>query len=126
MKAEKLKDLKKAGEGKSLDEIEIAPEEVKTYLTRAYKEAKFPKPRNMIGLAKDLPVAEMEKLILANTRVGDEDVRLLGQQRAQAVKGWLLEKGQVPAERVFVLSSHEGDDGKQPKAKVSRVDFSLR
>ena len=27
----------------------------------------------------------IEKLILANTRVGDEDVRLLGQQRAQAV-----------------------------------------
>jgi hypothetical protein len=91
-----------------------------------YKDEKFPKPRNMIGLTKDLPVAEMEKLILANTKVGDEDVRLLGQQRAQAVKAWLLEKGQVPAERVFVLSTHEGDDGKQPKAKVSRVDFSLR
>ena len=43
-----------------------------------------------------------------------------------AVKAWLLDKGQVPAERVFVLSTHEGDDGKQPKAKVSRVDFSLR
>ncbi len=27
MKAEKLKDLKKSGEGKSLDDIEIAPEE---------------------------------------------------------------------------------------------------
>ena len=53
-------------------------------------------------------------------------LRLLGQQRAQAVKAWLLDKGQVPAERVFVLSTHEGDDGKQPKAKVSRVDFSLR
>ena len=91
-----------------------------------YKDEKFPKPRNMVGLTKDLPVAEMEKLILANTKVGDEDVRLLGQQRAQAVKAWLLDKGQVPAERVFVLSTHEGDDGKQTKAKVSRVDFSLR
>jgi outer membrane protein OmpA-like peptidoglycan-associated protein len=33
--------------------------------------------------------------------VGDEDVRLLAQQRAQAVKTWLLEQGKVPAERVF-------------------------
>ena len=53
-------------------------------------------------------------------------MRLLGAQRAQAVKSWLLDKGQVPAERVFLLSTHEGDDGKQPKARVSRVDFSLR
>ena len=82
--------------------------------------------RNVIGLARELPVPEMEKLILANTRVGDEDVRLLGQLRAQAVKSWLIEKGQVPAERVFVLSTQEGDDGKQPKARISRVDFSLR
>ena len=81
---------------------------------------------DVIGLAKELPVSEMEKLILANTKVGDEDVRLLGAQRAQAVKSWLLDKGQVPAERVFLLSTHEGDDGKQPKARVSRVDFSLR
>ena len=32
----------------------------------------------------------------------------------------------LAATQVFVLSSHEGDDGKQPKARVSRVDFSLR
>ena len=38
--------------------------------------------RATIGLAKELPVSEMEKLILANTRVGDEDVRLLGQPSA--------------------------------------------
>ena len=47
-------------------------------------------------------------------------------QRAQAVKNWLLERGNVPAERIFLLAGREGDDGKQPKAKISRVDFSLR
>ena len=127
VEALKVKDMAKKGESLADDgRVTVSPGEYPALLTRVYKDEKFLKPRNMIGLAKDLPVAEMEKLILANTRAGDEDVRLLGQQRAQAVKGWLLEKGQVPAERVFVLSSHEGDDGKQPKARVSRVDFSLR
>ncbi|MDD3326419.1 MAG: DUF748 domain-containing protein [Zoogloea sp.] len=127
VEALKVKDMAKRGESLGDDgRVTVSPAEYPALLTRVYKDEKFPKPRNVIGLAKDLPVAEMEKLILANTKVGDEDVRLLGQQRAQAVKNWLLEKGQVPAERVFVLSTHEGDDGKQPKARISRVDFSLR
>ena len=117
----------KKGESLGDDGRVIIPTaEYPALLTRVYKDEKFPKPRNVVGLAKDLPVAEMEKLIFANTTVNDEDVRLLAQQRAQAVKNWLLEKGNVPAERIFLLAGREGDDGKQPKAKISRVDFSLR
>lgn len=123
MQAEKLKDLKKAGEGKSLEEIEIAPEESKTYLTRAYKEAKFPKPRNMIGLQKDLPVEEMEKLMLTNLPVSDDDVKALAARRAEVVQGWLVDQGKVPPERVFLLPAKvEADE----KGKASRVDFSLK
>ncbi|UCV27110.1 DUF748 domain-containing protein [Ferribacterium limneticum] len=123
MKAEKLKDLKKAGEGMSLEDIEIAPEETKTYLTRAYKEAKFPKPRNMVGLQKELPVEEMEKLMLANFPASDDDIKALATRRAEAVQGWLVEQGKVPPERVFLLPPKvERDD----KGKGSRADFSLR
>lgn len=124
MKAEKLKDtLKKSGEGISLDSIEIAPDEYKTYLTRAYKEAKFPKPRNVVGLQKDLPVEEMEKLMLANLPATDDDIRQLARQRAENVQGWLVDQGKVPPERVFLLPAKaEADD----KGKASRVDFSLR
>lgn len=127
VEALKVKDMARKGESLGDDgRVTVSPAEYPALLTRVYKDEKFPKPRNVIGLARELPVPEMEKLILANTRVGDEDVRLLGQLRAQAVKSWLIEKGQVPAERVFVLSTQEGDDGKQPKARISRVDFSLR
>ena len=123
MQAEKLKDLKKTGEGKSLEEIEISPEESKTYLTRAYKEAKFPKPRNVVGLQKDLPVEEMEKLMLTNLPATDDDVKALAGRRAEAVQTWLLEQGKVPPERVFLLPPKvEADD----KGKASRVDFSLK
>ncbi len=123
MQAEKLKDLKKAGEGKSLDEIEIATDERTAYLTRAYKEAKFPKPRNMIGLQKELPVEEMEKLMLTNLLVSDDDVKALAARRAEVVQGWLVDQGKVPPERVFLLPSKvEADE----KGKASRVDFSLK
>ncbi len=124
MKAEKLKDtLKKSGEGESLDSIQIAPEEYKTYLTRAYKEAKFPKPRNIVGMQKELPVEEMEKLMLTNLPASDDDVRALAVRRAETVQGWLVESGKVPVERIFLLPAKiEVDE----KAKSSRVDFSLR
>lgn len=123
MQAEKLKDLKKAGEGKSIEEIEIAPEERTAYLTRAYKEAKFPKPRNMVGLQKDLPVEEMEKLMLANLPVSDDDIKALAGRRAEVVQGWLVDQGKVPPERVFLLPPKVGAD---EKGKASRVDFSLK
>lgn len=124
MKAEKMKDvLKKSGEGNSLDSIEIGADEYRTYLTRAYKEAKFPKPRNMVGLQKELPVEDMEKLMLANQPVTDDDVRALAARRAETVQGWLTEQGKVPVERIFLLPPKIVAD---EKAKTSRVDFSLR
>ena len=124
MKAEKLKDtIKKSGEGASLESIEIAPDEYKTWLQRAYREAKFPKPRNMVGMQKELPVEEMEKLMLANLPATDEDIRQLAKQRAENVQVWLTEQGKVPAGRVFLVPPKvEADE----KTKASRVDFSLR
>ena len=121
MKIEKLKDMKKKSEGDSLDNIEIATQEYKLYLTRAYKESKFPKPRNVVGLLKDLPVEEMERLMLTNSPATDDDIRALADRRAEAVQGWLVERGKVPVERLFLLPPKiEAAD------KASRVDFSLR
>ena len=126
MKAEKLKDMtKKGGEGVSLDEMRIEPEEYGVYLARAYKEAKFPKPRNLIGLHKDLPREEMEKLMLTNLPASDEDVRALAISRAEAVQAWLVGQGKVAPGRIFLLPPKIEAD-REAKAKSSRVDFSLR
>lgn len=129
MKSEKLKDmLKKKGEGMSLESIEIAPEEYTTYLTRAYKEAKFPKPRNLVGLQKDLPVEEMEKLMLTNLPATAEDIQALAVRRGEAVQSWLVEQGKVPVNRIFLLPAKvevEKSDAKL-RPSGSRVDFSLR
>lgn len=127
VEALKVKDMARKGESvEEGGELRVAPAEYPALLARVYKGEDFPKPRNLIGLVKDLPVPEMEKLILANTRVGADDVRLLAQQRAQAVRNWLRDKGQVPAERIFILAPREEDGSAHAKARPSRVDFSLR
>jgi hypothetical protein len=124
VRAEKLKDqLKKGGEGASVDTIEVAAAEYPVYLQRAYKEAKFPKPRNLIGMQKDLPVEEKEKLMLANTPASDDDVQQLALRRAESVQGWLIDEGKVPQERIFLV---EPKTEAGEKGKGSRVDFSLR
>ncbi|HEX6733380.1 MAG TPA: DUF748 domain-containing protein [Azonexus sp.] len=102
---------------------EMSDEDYRLNLTRVYKAAKFPKPRNMIGLQKELPVEEMEKLLLANSAVKDEDVRQLAKRRAENVQVWLIEQGRIAPERLFLVPPKtDAGDG----APGARVDFSLR
>ena len=70
VKAQKLKDLVRQGEApSSVDEVQIDEGEYEQYLKAAYGEESFPKPRNAIGLARDLPVPEMEKLMMQYAKV---------------------------------------------------------
>jgi uncharacterized protein involved in outer membrane biogenesis len=120
--------IKKGVESGPADTVAVSPEEYPEMLERAYKAEKFPKPRNVIGLVKSIPVEEMEKLMLANTRIGDDDLLELGERRARAVRDWLVAH-EVPAERVFLLPSKAGDTGAtdaDEPVKNSRVDFSLK
>ena len=83
VKAEKLKRLARDGKAPaSVDEVTVAKEEYADLLKAAYREAPFPKPRNAIGMTKDLPVAEMETLMLANAQVSEQDIAQLGNRRA--------------------------------------------
>ena len=105
----------------------MGAEEYPALLERAYRAEKFPKPRNLVGLVKSLPVAEMEKLMLTNTTIDDDDLRALGDRRARAARDWLLGH-EVAAERVFLLPTRLGDTAPAngEKKKGSRVDFSLK
>ena len=96
-------------------------------LERVYKAEKFPKPRNMIGLVKGLPVDEMEKLIFANSAVDEDDLKALGDRRARAVRDWMVEH-QVPADRIFLLPSkvEAGTATEEGKKTGARADFSLK
>ena len=130
VRALKREDMtRKAQESGSADEIEVTAKEYPELLERVYRAEKFPKPRNLVGMVKTLPVAEMEKLILTNSAVDEEDLRALGDRRAKAVRDWLVGH-EVPTERVFLLPVRLGDAAAKPgaseKAKGSRVDFSLK
>jgi len=127
IKAAKLKDTgAKAADAASLDEVTIEPKEYEKYLTAAYRAAKFDRPRNAIGMLKDLPVPEMEQLMLVNAPATDEDLRLLAEARAQAAKQWLVETGKVATERVYIVAPHLSAEGIKDKGKPTRVDFSLK
>lgn len=129
LKTQKLGELTRKGQQApaSVDAVSIEPgKDYERWLERAYKAEKFPKPRNVIGLEKTLPVAEMEKLMQANIVVGPEELRLLGQQRAQAVKDFLAATDGVGAARVFLVEPREPAAGGKDKPASSRVELSLR
>jgi hypothetical protein len=129
VKAQKMKELVRQGSApKSVDDVQVDKAEYERYLKAAYGEEKFPKPRNVIGLAKDLPVSEMESLMLKNTQASDDDMRDLANRRARAVQDRLLATGQVSADRLSIVASKpvSSEEKEKTKAKLSRVDFSLR
>ena len=128
VRAQKLKELARQGNApKSVDEVEVAKDEYERFLRSAYDAESFPKPRNMIGLAKTLPVPEMESLMLKHASVSDDDVRALANRRAQAVRDRLL-GAKIPADRLFIVAAKPltKEEQEKVKARPSRVDFSLR
>jgi hypothetical protein len=127
VRSQKLKDLiKKGAEAPSLDNVVVDAKEYSEYLKKAYREEKFPKPRNIIGMAKDIPVPEMEKLMYTHLQVTDDDLRLLAQRRARAVKDYLVASKQVEPERVFLVEPKALAPEKKEKQKDSRVVFVLK
>ncbi len=126
LKAQKLLDIaKKGGEVIPLDDVDIKPEEYERYLTMAYKDEKFPKPKNVLGMDKSLPVVEMEKLMRANIKITDEDLRELAAERAIAAERYLIKTGKVGPERVFLLEPKATAPEQKKEVKDSRVDFTL-
>ena len=90
-----------------------------------YAREEFPKPRNILGLVKAIPDAEMKKLILANTVVGEQQLRSLAKARAAGVKAFLVNQGKMDSARVFQKS---GDMYRVPARggePVSRVEFEV-
>ncbi|SFU62146.1 DUF748 domain-containing protein [Nitrosospira multiformis] len=126
IKAEKLSvDIKKGKSYDSLEDVTLTPEEYEKYLEQVYKDAKFEKPKNFIGLSKSLPAEEMEKLMLANIDAGDAELQGLAESRAMSARDWLIEHGKIPDARIFVLSP-KVEAGTNREKPDNRVEFSLR
>jgi uncharacterized protein involved in outer membrane biogenesis len=109
-----------------LEALAIDAAEREKYLKAVYKDTDLKgKPRNFIGLAKDVPAAEMEAMLLASYDVSDDGLRELANHRAQAVKEWFATRGGIPAERIFIVAPRLGSEGIKDGA-TTRVDFAIR
>jgi Domain of Unknown Function (DUF748) len=104
--------------------LSIEPQERDRWLEAAYKAADIKKPRNAIGLAKSLPPAEMEALLLAAAPVEEEQLKTLANRRADRVKEYLVDK--VAPDRVMLTASKIDAKGIEDKGKTTRVQFTLR
>ncbi len=105
-----------------LASIQITPDEYNKYLKRAYKAAKFDKPRDLLGLDKSLPPDEMKKLMIANTKVTDADLKQLAEARANAVRKAL--SGKIDPARLVVVAPKLNADGIKDNGKTTRADLA--
>ncbi|MFZ2950886.1 MAG: DUF748 domain-containing protein [Desulfuromonadaceae bacterium] len=108
----------------SAETVQVLADEYSKFLKAVYRKEKFAKPRNAIGLVKDLPDNEMVKLIIANTVVGERELQSLARERTAAVMNYMVTTGGVPPERLFQKND---DIYKAPGNETisrSRVEFN--
>ncbi|MFC1813947.1 DUF748 domain-containing protein [Thermodesulfobacteriota bacterium] len=127
LKTEKRKNMVEKGiESVSIDQIVVTPEEKDVYIKQAYESADFTKPRNSQGQIKELSPAEMEKLLITNIQIADDDLRLLAHKRAFGVQDYILKSEKVEPKRIFILEPKSLLSEDDTNAMKSRVNFTLK
>ncbi|QZA81994.1 DUF748 domain-containing protein [Deefgea piscis] len=127
----KIKAAQLGEKSESIDsdtDLVISSTERDALLTQVYKNEKFDKPTNVLGLNKSLPAAEMEKLILAHTLISNEQLQALAMRRAQQVKTALQAAG-VDNARLFIAQAKINvtqSDLAADQGSLSRVQFKLK
>jgi hypothetical protein len=81
--------------------ITVSDEEYPALLKEVYRRADIVKPKNVVGLTKDLPPAEMEQILLANMVVADDAMQQLAVRRGVVVRDYLATKD-VAIGRLFL------------------------
>lgn len=79
----------------------VSEAEYPVLLKAVYRRADITKPRNFLGITKDISGPEMEALLLSNMAVTEDAMHELALQRGVAVKDYLATKD-MPAERLFL------------------------
>ncbi len=116
VRAEKRRNVVTGG-GTATAAITVSPAEYLALLKEVYKRADISKPRSLIGLAKDLPADEMEKLLLASIPVTGDTMQSLAVQRGVAVKEYLAAKD-LPLDRLFLGANNSGKESGKADVKA--------
>ncbi len=107
--------------GAKADEVQtVDKDEYANLLKDVYKRADIKKPRNMVGLATDIPPDQMETLLLTGIDMPDSAMRELALARGVAVRDYLASKG-VKLERLFLgnVKTDALDKDWKPHAELS-------
>ncbi|MBV7542913.1 DUF748 domain-containing protein [Acidovorax sp. sic0104] len=102
------------------DTAPVSAAEYPALLKEVYRRADMAKPRNLVGLAKELTVPEMEALLLANQSATEAMAADLAQERGQAVRSYLVAQ-KLPTERLFVAAPKSGSQADKwtPRAELN-------
>ncbi|MBV8134967.1 MAG: DUF748 domain-containing protein [Deltaproteobacteria bacterium] len=117
IRAAKARDI-----GRDPQTVQVTQGDYDRYLERAYYKAKIPKPRNVVGLAKEVPRDQMKKLMIENAPVSKDDLPKLADGRAAAVHQYLI--ATIPADRLSVVAPKLNADGITSGA-TTRADLSM-
>jgi hypothetical protein len=98
----------------------VTAEEYPVLLKAVYGRANIPKPRNLVGLPKDLSTAEMETLLMAHQPATEAMAADLAAQRGHAIQSYLAAQ-KLPAERLFLAAPKTGSQAPKgpPRAELS-------
>jgi hypothetical protein len=106
---------------------ELTAQERAKYLKQAYGEAGIKdKPRNVIGMEKSVPEAQMEEMLRAAAPVNRGALNRLATARAEAVQAYLRSKSPGLIERLFMIAPKLDAGGIEDQGKTTRVDFALK
>lgn len=106
--------------GRAADSVTaVAPAEEAALLKAVYARAEFKKPRNLLGMDKDLPDNEMRTLLQAHAPVPDNAMRELALARAVVVRDYLAAQ-ELPLKRLFLGAPVQASSGPdwQPRARL--------
>jgi hypothetical protein len=103
----------------------LTPPQREAIVKRLYSDTKLPnKPRNAVGIARDIAVPEMEALLRGATIVSSDTARELALQRGIAVRDALVATG-LPSERLFLAAPKVRAPGEGEAAWSPRVQLAL-
>ncbi|WP_439518475.1 DUF748 domain-containing protein [Hydrogenophaga sp.] len=116
--AEKRRALARSGAAPP-EGLTVSAEEYPALLKEVYRRADIAKPRNAIGIARDIPQIEMEALLMAAVPVTADALRELAVARAVVVKEYLASR-ELPEERLFLGAPLLGRQGEnwRPQAEL--------
>ncbi len=110
--------LEKGGDATLVAAVDAA--EYPALLKAVYSRADMVKPRNVVGLSKDISPADMEALLMANIVLSNDAGYDLARQRGAVARDYLASQ-KVPTERLFLGATKVAtfDSGWKPQAELS-------